>query len=806
MSLSIKLVLPVLVLIISNQRSLAQTYLYFQDSKMGEYYEYSWMELTAPSELERKGSELRRFPVETKIFPHRGLNCLKLTWKSVAGGDWVAIAAGNNWQEYDVSETDSLSFWLYSPEWIDSLQLPKIFLEDIFNTKTTKHIFSDRCVDLPDSQWIKVSIPMSLFFDAGDLVDYTKIKTIGFAQNTTEGQEHTLLIDDMRIFTGDGISPAVTTPEGLSAEGGDCHIDLSWNPSPEADVSGYEIHRSADGGNTYQVVAITGENDTHYIDWVKGIGDNPEIKYWIAALNASNDPSGSSDTVSSSIQPLDDEKLLDMLQRYTFRYFWDFAHPLSGMTRERNTSENTVTTGGSGFGVMAIIVGIERGFISRGQGLQRMHKILDFLTTADRFHGAWPHWLDGNTGKTVPFTTYDNGGDLVETAYMIQGLLTAKQYFNLEDADEQSIRQKIATLWDSVEWDWYRKNNSDVLYWHWSPDYNWKMNMQIRGWNEAAITYLLAIASPTHGIPESLWETGWAGSSYYDNGKSFYGYKLDVGWDYGGPLFFSHYSFLGFDPRFKKDSHTNYFRNNRNHTLINRAYCIQNPFGFSGYGTNCWGLTASDDPDGYKAHEPGSGNDNGTITPSAALSSMPYTPEESINAFKYFYRELGNKIWGWMGFYDAFNPQRNWYADSYLAIDQGPIIIMIENYRSETIWNTFMANTEIQAALDAIGFTEDYTGIEDPVACKGLHVYPNPAESYIKISFNLPCSGITKLEILDLSGRTVSCPASGNFLNAGDYTFDVNTGMMMPGIYIVKLYKDNGLSEIAKLVIHSVLK
>ena len=407
-----------------------------------------------------------------------------------------------------------------------------------------------------------------------------------------------------------------------------------------------------------------------------------------------------SDTVEAATRVFSDDELLDMVQQYTFRYFWDFADPASGMARERNTSGNTVTSGGSGFGIMAMLVGIERGFITRDQGIARMQKILTFLENADRFHGAWSHWIDGNTGHVIPFSQQDNGGDLVETGFLVQGLLAARNYFNHDTPAEQGIAQKITDLWEAVEWDWYRQNNSNVLYWHWSPDNNWAINMQIRGWNEAAIIYILAIASPTHGVPASLWQTGWAGNSNYVNGKTFYGYKLDVGWDKGGPLFFAHYSFLGFDPRHKKDAYANYFINNRNHTLINRAYCIDNPQNFTGYSENCWGLTASDDPDGYMAHEPVSGRDNGTITPTASLSSMPYTPEESINALKYLYRNLGKKIWGPMGFYDAFNQKRNWYTTSYLAIDQGPIIDMIENYRSQLLWNNFMANTEIQQALD----------------------------------------------------------------------------------------------------------
>jgi hypothetical protein len=605
----------------------------------------------------------------------------------------------------------------------------------------------------------------------------------------------------MRVFTGTGASLPVSRPTGVSALGYDSHVEVTWKLNPEATVSGYALQRSADGGNSFSTVASAGSKDTIYEDHVRELGAVVTLHYRLSALNGSGELSVPSDTVTASTRNFTDDELLTMVQQYTFRYFWDFAHPASGMARERNTSGDIVTTGGTGFGIMAIPVGIERAFITREEGIARMKKILGYLENADRFHGAWPHWLNGNTGKVVPFGTTDNGGDLVETAFLVEGLLTARKYFNRQTADELDIVQRITTLWTEVEWDWYRQNNSDVLYWHWSPNYGWQINMQIRGWNEAAIVYILAIASPTHGVPASMWDTGWAGMSYYLNGKTFYGYKLDVGWDNGGPLFFAHYSFLGFDPRQKKDAYANYFDNNRNHTLINRAWCIDNPLDFTGYGENCWGLTASDDPDGYMAHEPVSGRDNGTITPTAALSSMPYTPEESVNALKYLYRNMGKKIWGPMGFKDAFNQERNWYADSYLAIDQGPIIGMIENYRTGLLWDNFMQNEEMGPALEAIGFTADLsTGIPETLPGSGLVAVPNPLTAEGSIRFRLHTPSVIRLTITDLSGRTVALLASGALV-AGDHRVAMDKITLSPGMYIARLEKNNGLPETTELII-----
>ncbi|MBT1699960.1 Ig-like domain-containing protein [Fulvivirgaceae bacterium PWU4] len=399
---------------------------------------------------------------------------------------------------------------------------------------------------------------------------------------------------------------------------------------------------------------------------------------------------------------ISDEALLTLVQQQTFKYFWDFAHPASGMARERNTSGDLVTSGGSGFGILAIIVGIERNFITRQQGLERLDKILDFLETADRFHGAWSHWINGNTGDVIPFGTNDNGGDLVETSFLMEGLITFRQYLNGADAAEQALIDRINALWQTVEWDWYTRGGQDVLYWHWSPDKQWIMNHQIRGYNECLITYFLAAASPTHTINASVYHKGWANNGLIKNGKKFYDITLPLGSDYGGPLFFTHYSFLGLDPRNLSDTYANYWTQNVNHTLINYTYCVANPKKFAGYSDESWGLTASDNPSGYDAHSPT--NDLGVITPTAALSSFPYSPEQSMKALKFFYYKLGDRLWGPYGFYDAYNITQGWTANSYLAIDQGPIVVMMENHRTGLLWNLFMSAPEVQVAMDKLGF------------------------------------------------------------------------------------------------------
>ncbi len=413
---------------------------------------------------------------------------------------------------------------------------------------------------------------------------------------------------------------------------------------------------------------------------------------------------------------LSDDSLLTLVEYRTFQYFWDGAEPTSGAARERYHSDNIypendkhiITSGGTGFGVMAILVGIERNFITRQQGVDRLTKLVNWLETADRFHGVWPHWLNGETGRVKPFSPDDDGGDIVETSYLLQGLLCVRQYFKDGNEKEKALAAKIDKLWREVDFEWYRNGGKNVLYWHWSPNNGWKMNFPVEGYNECMILYILAAASPTQDIPAEVYHEGWARSGAMRNDPSHqqYGYHLSLKHNfanqYGGPLFWSHYSFLGLDPRKLKDDYADYWEHNRNHTLINRQYCIENPKKFKGYGENCWGLTASYSPRGYAAHSPN--EDLGVISPTAAISSFPYTPKESMKVIRHLYEDLGDKVFGEYGFYDAFSEQENWYPTRYLAIDQGPAVVMLENHRTGLLWKLFMSAPEVEVALKKLGF------------------------------------------------------------------------------------------------------
>ena len=408
---------------------------------------------------------------------------------------------------------------------------------------------------------------------------------------------------------------------------------------------------------------------------------------------------------SDKFPQISDEELLDKVQRQTFRYFWEGAEPMSGMARERTSSGTTVTTGGTGFGVMAMTVAAERGFVGRSEACARVQRIVTFLSErATAYHGAFAHWIDGQSGQTLPFSADDNGADLVETGLLFQGLLAARAYFDGADAAESRLRADITALWEAVEWDFFTKEGAEkVLYWHWSPDKGWTMNLPVRGWNEALIVYVLAASSPTHPIDREVYDEGWARSGAMRNGRMFYDTVLPLGEDYGGPLFWAHYSFLGLNPKGLSDAYADYWEQVCGHARINYAHCVANPKGYAGYGADCWGLTASDIPDGYTASSPA--NDRGVIAPTAALSSMPYVPEESMAALRFFYYKLGDKLWSDYGFVDAFDLTTGWFdRGMHIAIDQGPIVVMIENHRTGLPWRLFMSDGDVQSGLARLGF------------------------------------------------------------------------------------------------------
>lgn len=433
-----------------------------------------------------------------------------------------------------------------------------------------------------------------------------------------------------------------------------------------------------------------------------------------AFLSGCNRQGTNPDINNDKSQNLEDEALLDLVQKQTIDYFWEGAEPVSGMARERFHQDgeypyhdkDIITTGGTGFGLMAILVGMERGFIPEAAAIARFHQVVDFLEQADRFHGAWPHWLYPN-GTVYPFSLKDNGGDIVETAFLIQGLLSVKEYLLKKHPEEDLLANKIQQLWEEVEWSWYTRGGEDVLYWHWSPDYAWEMDFPIGGYNECLILYVLAAASPTYPVNTAVYEKGWARNGaitrdtvLYDLRTQLDHYEHEV--HPVGPLFWAHYSYLGLSPKGLSDQYADYWQLNVNHARIHYRYCLENPNNYKDYGEDEWGLTSSYSLNGYDAHRPG--NDTGVISPTAALSSMPYTPEASMAFLRKIYGEKDSLI-GKFGPFDAYSAEHNWAVKRYLAIDQGPIPVMIENHRTGMLWDLFMSNAEVREGLDKLGFS-----------------------------------------------------------------------------------------------------
>jgi len=503
--------------------------------------------------------------------------------------------------------------------------------------------------------------------------------------------------------------PNYVVPGELRGQAYPAHVELTWqNPAGFT----YEVYRSVDGGIEFTKQGETC-TDSYLAFFGKPVEKEQNQLYRILPIGiAVNDKAAEKFEIVVPVRPSTDDDLLDMTQRYTTRYFSDYSEPQTGMARERsnNTNSDIITTGGTGFGIMTLIAGAERNYLTRENTFVILEKVVGFLEKADRFHGAWAHWYDARTGKPFSFSKFDDGGDLVETAFLVQGLLTARAWLKEGNTIEHQLGNRITQLWETVEWNWYTQEK-DSLYWHWSKNYGWKMNHPIKGYDETLITYVLAASSPTYPIEQSVYENCYTKSDYYLNGKTYYDIKLDLGMEYGGPLFFTHYSFLGLNPKGLSDKYTHYFEQNRSHTLIHLAYAIDNPKKHSGFGANCWGFTSSDDPKvGYCSHHPGTDDENGTISPTAAISSIVYAPEASLKALRHFYYERGQQVFGKYGFYDAFNPgmtEGQQVVHSYLAIDQGPIAVMIENYRSGLLWRLFMSNEEIHHGLSKLGFEID---------------------------------------------------------------------------------------------------
>jgi hypothetical protein len=734
----------------SPPRSWGQTsyyrHIFFDNGPHTSTYYYSSGKAVEPSTLEIRDKKL---PLDSDVYLTPP-NSLRISWTSKAGGSWAASAKVLEFRDREILfEGDTLSFWLYSKEGIAASVLPGLRLDDTNRGFSEAIRVGEFSGNIPAKKWTRVRIPLTRIGPASvTSFDPHRLSSMIFEQGAADSAPHELFIDEVRIENGsasttDGKS-AAPAPRNLQARAYERHVDLTWDltwdPSAsrsekEAALGRFIVYRSLDGSN-FQPIGMQTPGVYRYSDFLGKVGQ--KVYYKVAASDANYRESALSGIASATTHSMTDDELLTMLQEACFRYYWEGAHPDSGMIRENLPgNDRIVATGASGFGIMALVVGVERGFITREQGVERLNRITTFLEKAPRYHGAWSHFMDGRTGQSLPvFDVIDSGGDLVETAFLVEGLLAARQYFNQSTPQETALAKRITHLWETVEWDWYRQSqDSDALYWHWTPEWTWFIHHRLTGFNETMIVYLLAIASPTHGVAPELYYTGWAGQSeaarlyrkgwsgssegeHYANGTKYYGTKLDVGVGSGGSLFFAHYSYLGFDPHLLTDLYTNYFENNRNLALINRAYAVDNPGNYKTYGADAWGITASDGPRGYVPEAPDPQDDKGTLAPTGALASFPYTPDASMAAFKHFYRDLGDRVWGTYGPIDAYNLDEDWWSPIYMGLNQAPITVMIENYRTGLVWKLFHSNPEIQTMLKKLDATTADLRAHEPKSSK----------------------------------------------------------------------------------------
>lgn len=727
---------------------------------------------------------------------YKGLTSLKFNYTSSASGNWKATIYRNDWSTADISATDSILFYIYSGTALPNSALPKIGLKTVNITGTGDvesklYALADYNGNIPAGNWTTVKFPLSLLMSdpENSTLDYTKVKGVIFNQSESDNSSRLIYIDQIVTFKSVGPIPDITN---FTAAGFDSHAELNWT-IPLEDLS-YRIYASFNNGQSYEIRGET--NNKYYLDFVPESAKNSTVLYRLIAFSLDNESQPVE--TSATLTDYTDDELLDMYERYAFRYFWEGAHQQSGMALERtNGSNNTAASGATGMGLMAMIAAYEREFQPREDIKDRIIKILSFLETCDRHHGAWSHWYNADTKQTQPFSTKDDGGDLVETSYVASALIALRNYFSGLDDKSILIREKAKQLYEGIEWDWYRQSGQNVLYWHWSPNYNFQMNMPLKGWNEALITYIMAASSPTHTIPKTVYEQGWASNGSIVNKRSYYSYEINLSPDYGGPLFWIHYSFLGINPRGLKDQYADYWNETVNTARIHYAYAVSNPKGHTNYSNKCWGLTASDDPNGYTAHQP-MYNDNGTISPTAALASMPYTPEESIRALKYFYQERGKDLFGIYGPYDAFNDKLSWIQKAYIGIDQGPIVVMIENYRTGLIWNNVMKDPDIQAGLNKLGFTyETIATIKDIHSQNILKIFPNPTSNLIFIDMESKnIQGNFTFELYALNGELI--------LSRPVAYFNTNIRIELPrldsGIYLAFLKGKNNCYH-SKLII-----
>ncbi|MGA9779082.1 MAG: glucoamylase family protein [Verrucomicrobiia bacterium] len=505
-----------------------------------------------------------------------------------------------------------------------------------------------------------------------------------------------------------GAKAQPVAPTNVVLFSGDLSAILHWDPEASPGLSGYNVYRSTSSVGPFTKLNASLVTTLGYCDLA--VSDGQTYYYQVTAVNTSSQTSPPSATAFTTPNPFpSDDAYLDYLQQANFDYFWYAANPTNGLVPDRSTTGSACSISSVGFGLTAIGIAIDHGWITRDQGAARVLTTLNTFWNGPQgtnasgdigYNGWFYHFLDMNAATRSGSSELSS----IDTTLLLGGILYVKQYFNGTNATETSIQTTASAIFNRVNWIWMAPDipGTNGVRMGWLPDTGFSTFGDWVGYDEGMLIYLLGIGATSNALPASCWNywtSGYIWANYY--GYSFVTFP---------PLFGHEYSHCWVDFRHVGDAYMNaenstYFENSHRAALAQQAYCAADPLGWPGYSSLDWGLTASDDPTGYAAHgAPPAENDNGTIAFTASGGAMAFAPEIALPTLKNFYKGGRPRFWTQYGFIDAYNLSAAWYDNAELGIDQGPIVIMVENYRNQNVWRLFMQNPEIQQGLQEAGF------------------------------------------------------------------------------------------------------
>jgi hypothetical protein len=646
----------------------------------------------------------------------QGANSGLVEWTSAPGGAWLLFIARPNWVTRNVSSHSNLVIWLNGPAAIPAADLPRVGLEssppDARSITVKLGDFLMTGLDADPGTWEKVLVPLTNFPPTGGF-DPTQVKTVWFSQNTADAVKHTLWVDNIRFVAQEGgqpTGPPPTPPTGIVTRAGDRSVVLHWDRNPETNILGYFIYRSLSPVGPFDqplnasLVPLTSYADTQ-------AANARPLYYVIQAVDEAMQLGTNSVAVAATPRPFTSNlQFLEYVQQTAFDYFWYQANPANGLVRDRSQVGSPCSVAAVGFGLTGLGIAVDHGWISREAARQRCLRTLRTFwdtpqgtnnTGTIGYRGWFYHFLDMETATRFGTSELSS----IDTALFLAGVLSAKQYFDGDHPDEVAIRDLVDQLFGRVDWLWMA-NSGDSLTMGWQPDQGF-LNARWIGYNEAMVLYLMAFGAATNPLPANQWLAWTSGYKWATNyGLSFIEFP---------PLFGHQYSHCWVDFRHVTDAYTRqhgltYFENSRRATLAQQAYAMDNPGRFTGYGSNVWGFTACDGPGvppyyPYIARgAPPARYDDGTIAPTAVGASLPFAPEIALPTLRGFYDRYRVNLWTAYGFRDAFNLSANWWGPDVIGIDQGPILLMIENWLNQRVWQRFMKNAEIPRGLAAAGF------------------------------------------------------------------------------------------------------